>query len=80
MSEWAYKKCTKCEKKRIHINFTCSCGGDPWDIVESINKEIAELKEKKDKLNSDLMVTDNRIKKLEERVDSLRNKSKTTDN
>ena len=35
MSEWVYRDCPKCGD-RIHINFFCDCGGDPWDVLADI--------------------------------------------
>lgn len=33
MSEWAYRDCEKCGKK-VHMNFKCDCGGNPWEIKD----------------------------------------------
>lgn len=30
MSDWAYRNC-ECGK-RVHINFKCECGCDPWNL------------------------------------------------
>lgn len=42
MSEWAYRCCESCGG-RVHINFKCSCGGDPWGIDNFIKSQISEM-------------------------------------
>lgn len=62
MSEWAWKKCSKCET-RIHIHCMCVCGGDPWNVISEIEKDILNLTNKKEELLKEVYQIDEKINK-----------------
>lgn len=52
MSNWAYRNCPDCNK-RVHINFKCKCGGNPWNIKNKKNRSLLTiyiLPEEKEKI------------------------------
>lgn len=75
MSEWAYRKCSKCDA-RVHVNYTCktwgnkenNCEGDPWGVRDKLWSEI-------DAINKDLINHEKEIIRLEkirdEKVEKL---------
>lgn len=66
MGEWAWSTCN-CGK-RVHINFRCSCGGDPWGIADKARNRIDELTNKKDKLIGEIDKIDKEIKQLKKKL------------
>lgn len=67
MSEWAYRLCEKCGN-RVHINFKCSCGGDPWGIDDTIRDQISDLEYIKRQTIEKLNDITNKIDDLNKRL------------
>lgn len=36
-----YRQCKECGSS-VHLNFKCSCGGDPWFVNEQKKRETVE--------------------------------------